>query len=371
MAQDKRPKILCVDDERLNLKLLKSILEPEGYEFEGAENGEAALTSVAREFPEIILLDIMMPKMTGFEVLEKLRADSKTRLIPVVMVTALRDSEDKVKALEAGCDDFVSKPFDRGELLARVKSLLRIKSLHDEVENSYKKLKELEKLKDNLIHMIVHDFNNPLTAVSGNLQLLQLSPESLTDTQKEDVERALVSCNCLQRMAKDLLDVNRMEEGHIALHLEKIDLGALAKEAALEMKVIALWEKKELLCEIAENMPAALADKELIARVIINLISNAIKFTREGARIMVNAGYDLQENKLYVQVKDSGMGIAPQYLGRLFDKFMQIEQKEAKHGYGLGLTFCKMAVEAHGGTIKVESQEGKGSTFVFTLPVTK
>src|SRR5512141_1803265 len=131
-------KILCVDDEKLNLKLLKSILAPEGYEFLGAETGEAALAQVAQDPPDLILLDIMMPGMTGFEVLRKLRADEKTRLIPVVMVTALRETEDRVKALEAGCDDFSSKPFDKTELLARVKSLIRIKSLHKEVEDSYK-----------------------------------------------------------------------------------------------------------------------------------------------------------------------------------------------------------------------------------------
>lgn len=126
MPENKKIKILCVDDERLNLKLLKGMLEPEGYEFLGAESGEIALTMAMQEPLDIILLDIMMPKMNGFEVLRKLRADEKTRLIPVVMITALRETADRVTALEAGCDDFISKPFEKIELLARVKSLVKI-----------------------------------------------------------------------------------------------------------------------------------------------------------------------------------------------------------------------------------------------------
>ena len=135
MNQEKKPKILCVDDNKLNTILLQSALTPEGYEFQSADSGEAALSQVAKDPPDIILLDIIMPKMSGFEVLQKLRADEKTRFIPVVMLTALSETEDKVKALEAGCDDFMSKPFDKVELLARVKSLVRVKAYHDQMQN--------------------------------------------------------------------------------------------------------------------------------------------------------------------------------------------------------------------------------------------
>lgn len=147
MLQENKPKILCVDDEKLNLKLLQSLFMPEGYEFQGAESGEIALGQVAQDPPDVILLDIMMPKMSGFEVLQKLRADEKTRLIPVVMLTALKETEDRVKALEAGCDDFISKPFDKIELFARIKSLLRIsyyRSLLDEKEKFEYILNQIE-----------------------------------------------------------------------------------------------------------------------------------------------------------------------------------------------------------------------------------
>jgi signal transduction histidine kinase len=254
-------------------------------------------------------------------------------------------------------------------ILLAIEDITERRDIEKGLEKARKELAVLETLKNNLAHMIVHDFNNPLMAVSGNLQLLKLSSENLNGEQKGEVEQALVSCQYLQRMAKDLLDVNKMEEGKISLHLESLDLGVLTKDAVGQMKVIALWEKKELLCDVAENIPLLSIDKELIERVIINLISNAIKFTREGGQVVVSAGHDPRENNVYVRVRDTGAGIAPEYLERIFDKFMQVETKEAKHGYGLGLTFCKMAVEAHGGAIKVESEVGKGSTFIFTLPM--
>lgn len=144
------PKILCVDDERLNLKLLKGILEPEGYEFLGAENGEVALTMAASN-PDLILLDIMMPKMTGFEVLQKLRADEKTRLIPVVMVTALRETEDRVKAMENGCDDFLSKPFEKIELLARVKSILKISYYRRQLDETEKLTTVIKEMNEGIV----------------------------------------------------------------------------------------------------------------------------------------------------------------------------------------------------------------------------
>lgn len=144
--KENKPRILCVDDEPKNLSLMEALLAPCGYETAFAENGETALASVATKLPDLILLDIMMPKMSGLEVLRRLRNDEKARFIPVVMVTALNETKNKIEALDAGCDEFISKPFDKHEFLARVKSLLRIKFLHDEVKNNYKRLREIERL---------------------------------------------------------------------------------------------------------------------------------------------------------------------------------------------------------------------------------
>jgi two-component system cell cycle response regulator len=141
--KEKKPSILCIDDDFNNLSLLEAVLAPRGYRIILADCGQAAFEKIAEELPDLILLDVMMPRMSGFEVLEKLRADEKTRAIPVVMITALRDTEDRVKAIEAGCDDFISKPFDKNELLARARSLLRIKSLHDKLQSLNELLQKL------------------------------------------------------------------------------------------------------------------------------------------------------------------------------------------------------------------------------------
>lgn len=342
---------------------------PRGYEIIAARDGETALAKAAAEPPDLILLDIMMPAMSGFEVLQKLRSDEKTRFIPVVMITALRETEDRVKAIESGCDDFISKPFDKDELLARVKSLLRIKFLHDEVSNSYEKLKELEKLKDALTHMIIHDLNNPLTGVLGNLQLLQMDlGDALSAEQKTDIENALLSCGDMKKMIDNLLDINKIEEGQIKLHSENFNLDEAVREVVERMLVTSRLENKTILLESGGKAFGISADKELIKRVIANLINNALKHTPAGGVIQIEVSLNEDEHIFYTRVKDSGEGIPKDYLGKIFDKFVQVEDRKARMGRGLGLTFCKLAVEAHGGKIWAESELGRGSVFTFTLP---
>lgn len=368
---DKR-RILVVDDEPTNVKLLEANLLPQGYEVLTASNGDEALRIVSTNNVDLILLDVMMPGIDGFEVTRRLRAEENTRLIPVVLITALKETVDRIKGIEAGCDDFISKPFDKNELLARVKSLLRIKSLHDELEDNYKKLKELEKMKDSLTHMIVHDLNNPLMVISGRIDLLKMEGEGeFTENQKKNLEKASSALQDLKRMINNLLDINKMEEGKIKLNYESFNLGDIAKELVDQMKVIAGDDDKNLSLEIPDDMPEISADKELIKRVITNLINNAIKFTLPKGSAVVKVLYNNSDKDFYVRVKDTGRGVPKQYLDRIFDKFVQVESKDVKPGRGLGLTFCKMTVEAHGGRIWVESEPGKGSLFTFTLPSNK
>lgn len=239
-----------------------------------------------------------------------------------------------------------------------------------EVFRDITELKKLEKMKDLLTHMIVHDLNNPLTAVLGRLQLLQMTSEgTLTDDQKEDIKQGLLAVNELKTMISNLLDINRMEEGKLTLRYENFNLRDLLQEIVNELMIMAEQEGKRLSLEIAESMPEAKADKELIRRIIANLINNAIKHTPREGRVSVKTFYKDGDKEFYVQVEDSGEGISKEYLVKIFEKFVQLEDKEAKRGHGLGLTFCKMAVEAHGGRIWVDSEVSKGSTFYFTIPV--
>lgn len=236
------------------------------------------------------------------------------------------------------------------------------------IEENYKKLKELESLKDGLTHMIVHDLNNPLTVTSGNIELLKLySKDNLSRNQRECLESALLAANELKRMIGDLLDVNKMEEGKIILNYEDFDLADTARQVVEQMKILAERDDKTLSLEDCDDNLHLEADKELVRRVIGNLIGNALKYTPDKGHVYVRAS-SADNDSLCISVRDTGSGIPQDYLNRVFDKFVRVESEKVKTGRGLGLAFCKMAVEAHGGRIWVESEPGSGSNFKFLLP---
>ncbi len=241
-----------------------------------------------------------------------------------------------------------------------------------EAEDNYKKLKELEGLKNSLTHMIVHDLNNPLSSILGFIQLWKMrSWNDLSHDEKESMDIAILAGQELKLMTGNLLDINKMEEGKIKLRYEDFNVADVAKEVAGQLQLLARLDDKALSVENTGSAPAVSADKDLIKRVIANLTSNALKYTPSKGSVTIIISYENRENCLYVRVKDTGDGIPKEYLEKIFDKFVQVETKKARTGRGLGLTFCKMAVQAHGGRIWVESEPGKGSVFTFTLPYKK
>jgi len=358
------PIVLVVDDNRQNVELLEAYLATEDYEVMTAYDGDEALASVAERAPDIVLLDIMMPNVNGYDVCRELKRDSRTQFIPVVMVTALKERDDKLKGIEVGADDFLTKPIDRVELLTRIRSLIRVKRLHDELDQSYRELKELEHTKDRLTQMIIHDLKNPLTGIKANLEIVGMDvPRDSHDC----LSAAQRSCDLLFNMIQDLLDISRMEEGQLQLQPERLDLEELMATVADEYRVPAEAEGKEISTEASPGASPVSGDRDLLFRVLSNLVANAVKHTGRGGSIKVRA--DAEGTYLRVSVEDTGYGIPAEHLERIFEKFSQIETRQRAGGTGLGLTFCKMAVEAHGGRIWVESEEGRGSAFIFVLPM--
>ncbi len=236
-------------------------------------------------------------------------------------------------------------------------------------KNVEKQMEQYERIKDSLTHMIVHDLNNPLMAISGRLQLLKMDEENFSEEQKENLSLAFLATKDLKAMIGNLLDINKMEEGKLTVRPKEFQLKDLAVEVVGEMRIIAQEENISVSLDVDAEMPNISADKELIGRVISNLINNAIKHSPAKSAVIVKVFFRQSDKNFYVQVRDSGEGIPREYLDKIFDKFVQVEDRKAKVGRGLGLTFCKMAVEAHGGKIWVESELGKGSTFYFTIPV--
>ena len=371
-------RILVVDDDPRNLRLMESILRSSGYPVLTAVDGAEALEKIEADRPDLVLLDVMMPRMSGFEVCEEVRRRPETRLLPVVMVTALNALEEKVEALERGADDFLSKPVNRTELLAKMRSLLRVKALHDEVEGTRRELEEknrelvrVEELKEKLVQMVVHDLKNPLSGIMGNLQLLEMQGPSLTrENFQEILGRTQESSRHLLGMILNLLDAARLEEGKLALHPRRCRVADLLDACVREARGMA--ERVGVALERAPGDDEAEVDldRDLIGRVLANLVNHSLKHTPAGGRVEV--GGRVEGYSMRFWVRDTGEGIAPDLLPRVFDKFVVGGSGEGSrgrpYGTGLGLTFCRMAVEAHGGEIGVESTPGKGSRFQFRLP---
>jgi len=378
---DEKPRVvLIVDDEELNIKFLSAFLSRKGFRIITAETGLEALEVIQSQMPDVILLDAMMPQIDGFEVCRRVRQNPDTYFLPIVMVTALSSVEDEVRALDAGADDFLSKPINNVELMARLKSLLRVKTLHDELvehknelESKNKELVELQSLRDTLTQMIIHDLKNPLTGLMGCTELLKMTWPDMPDKQAGIIKRMEESSSTILKMITEMLDVSRMEENKITLKHEIFPVMDVITSNVDELS--GQMQRQRITCQISVsgNLPPATADKDILHRVLANLLHNAIKHSVENTSIVVGAWHDAAESRLYMSVKDQGEGIAEEYQAKIFEKFAQAELKKLglKTDRGLGLTFCKFAVEAHGGKIWVESHVGQGSEFKFYIPQPK
>jgi len=345
------PNILIVDDTPGNVLLLVRMLMERGYKPRSVLSGKLALQAARTEPPDLILLDITMPEMNGYEVCAQLKADAALKEIPVIFISARSETIDKVKAFRVGGVDYVTKPFQFEEVYARVQTHLQ--------------LRRLEKLRDDLTHMVVHDLRNPLTVICGFLDILEFhEAQKLSASTQTLVTVARRSAEDLLNMIGSILDVSKMGAGEMKLQREPCDLGALLR--AVLATTQPLPGNRTVTLDAPESSLTITADVGLIRRVFQNLLSNALKYTPAGGdvRIVVTPS----PSEVRVAVTDTGPGIAPEYHQRIFEKFGQVEDRKNRLGTGLGLTFCKLAVEAHGGRIGVESAVGQGSTFWLALP---
>jgi signal transduction histidine kinase len=355
--------IMVVDDTPANLNLLHEILHDNGYRALAFPSGQLALNAAARNPPDLILLDINMPDMNGFEVCERLKRDAALKEIPVIFISALTETNDKVKAFAVGGVDYVTKPFQFKEVHARVETHLKLVRQKRELQDSYDKLLALESLRDGLVHMIVHDMRSPLQSIKGFLELAQIVPAKAADYMVQ----AMASTDVLLEAVTSLLDVSKMEAKQMTLELAAVDMRELADKVLHNFD--ALKKRRTLTLKSSAAMKPLTCDAHLIRRVLQNIIGNALKFTdKETGSITVNIE-SVAEDKVRVSVADNGPGIPPAYREKVFDKFSQAAAHKQGQVYstGLGLAFCKLAIETHGGRIGLESEVGKGSTFWFEL----
>ncbi|MGD9504490.1 MAG: ATP-binding protein [Syntrophobacteraceae bacterium] len=362
-----RPNILVVDDNPTNLQLLVRMLKDQGYKARPALNGKLALRAAAREVPDLILLDVNMPEMNGYEVCERLKKDERLAGVPVIFVSALNETVDKVKAFAAGGVDYVTKPFQFREIEARVAVHIELCRRKRELEESYERLRKLEELRDALVHMVVHDMRTPLTAILGYMQLLEIKEsENLSENGRNRIRQVMELVDNLMEMMNSLLDVSRMESGNMRLNLSGCELVGTVRTVLQGLESLAREHQVEV--NAPDDPVTVVADQELIERVIGNLLANALKYTPVCGSVKVTVRSD--PDSAFVSVTDDGCGIPEEYHERIFEKFGQVEanRDRRKHSTGLGLTFCKLVVEAHGGKIGVHSKAERGSTFWFELP---
>lgn len=355
--------ILIVDDTPANLRLLCGMLRERGYKVRPVPSGETALRAAQASPPDLILLDVTMPGMDGYEVCRRLKADKRLADIPVLFISALQEAQDKVRAFQAGGVDYVSKPIQLEEVEARVRTHLELRRQRLELEANFARLRELEQRRDALTHMIAHDMKSPLLAVQLSLDAIRFSRPQPDPAMAEVLETARGGVSAVVQMISQMIDVSRMEAGSMPLERQPADLAELAQEMIEKHRPLA--GGRTLVAELGENIDVDV-DADLLRRVMGNLISNAIKFTPSGSAIRVTVRADAGGAR--VEVHDDGPGIPEDMHALIFEKFGQVRNAKAHLGSGLGLTFCKMAVEAHGGAIGVRSVPGAGTTFWFSLP---
>lgn len=370
--------VLVADDVEANVELLRDQLASLGCRVIHSTDGPSTLLRCTEERPDVCILDVSMPpgdlgveaRETGFEVCRRLKRDPRTARIPVIFVSALNDASDRLKAIEAGGDDFLLKPHNRHVLGARVRSLLKLKGATDALEESLKRLRELQKARDDLMRMIVHDLKTPLTSMLATLEMLRDGDFGPVDERParalSDVEG---KAEDLLGLIQDLLDVTKVEEQSLPLAPEPIAPAALLAEVLFDWELRFRQEQTTARTEVSDDAPVFLADKTLVKRVLANLVQNAI--THSPVPVTVTLGARRDPAGIVLTVSDDGPGIPEEYQGLVFQKFEQVRTPNAPRvrSSGLGLAFCRIAVEAHGGRVWVRSKEGEGSSFHIQLPL--
>jgi two-component system sensor histidine kinase/response regulator len=357
-------RVLLVDDAKTNLDILVEGLKSD-HKLSLALNGEMALQIAARTPPDLVLLDIVMPGMDGYEVCRRLKATASLADVPVIFLTALSETADKVTAFEAGGVDYVTKPFQFDEVLARVNTHLALRRTRQALQDNYERLWALEQLRDDLVRMIVQDFRSPLTLLCGHLQLVAGDAGVLSERTARSLATAVDAAETIRRMANDLLDVSRLEDGTMPLSKAICDVAHTARQVAA---ALAGPDPSRLIEVAVDAEMTAECDATIIHRVLGNMVDNAVKHTPAGGRIEISVRS--VPFGVRVAVADEGPGIPAEARRRIFEKFGTVDNRQEgpRHSSALGLAFCRLAIEAHGGTIGVEDGHPAGSVFWFALP---
>ena len=379
-------RLLLVDDVPTNLDVLCALLEGADYRISIAPDGAIALRLAAQTAPDLILLDVVMPEMNGFEVCRRLKQDPKTEHIPVIFITAENQTEGVVEGFEAGGVDYIAKPFQDAEVLVRVKTHLSLSRLTRELETkstaleeknqslneanealvvANQKIQEVSRYKSEFLARMSHDLRTPMNAIIGYTRiLLRRTREVLEERHYRNLENIEISANHLLNLINDILDLSKIEAGRMEIQFQDVDLQQLVEECAMALSSL-LRDGVQLERQLEDVEPLR-TDPNLLRRVLMNLLSNAVKFTEQGR---IDLRLRSIEGGLEVVVADTGPGIPAAELPHIFDEFHRVEggKKGGPEGTGLGLAIARKSVNLLGGRLAVESQTGRGTKFTLTI----
>lgn len=367
-AMNNSAKIFIIDDDPIMREAIAERLAVENYAFLFATNGKEALDKLDSVTPDLILLDVMMPFIDGYELCKQIKANKAWQHIPVILISALDDKSDLIRGLEAGADEFLTKPVSGAELRARVRSMLRIKEQYDALQKTLQ-------LREDMVQMLVHDLRNPLSiiALQNGTMLMR---NNLPTQERTSAEIIRAQIKNLEMFLNDMLLTAKMEHDQFQLNLMQIDMRQLAEQVVCDFEALAEVEQVSLQLIVPAEPCMVDIDTNLFSRVLDNLVSNAFKFSPPGGTVTVRVstatrdekGDSWQRQPLYIQVLDEGPGIPEAYHEVIFEKYETAPLPGSDESQiGLGLAFCKMVVEAHNGRITAKSNHPQGTILSICL----
>ncbi|WP_041229798.1 hybrid sensor histidine kinase/response regulator [Rippkaea orientalis] len=389
MTKDKG-NLLVVDDTPDNLRLLSAMLSEQGYKVRKALNGQIALNTVSQVPPDVILLDINMAGMNGYEVCKILKSDQETQDIPVIFISALDDVLDKVKAFEVGGVDYITKPFQCEEVIARIENQLTIQRQRKQLQQEINERQKTEETLRVYLHAVSHDLRNPVLGLSMVLKnFLKRAKIQKTETiniSKTVLQQMVASCDRQLNLINSLVETQQFEMGGVALNCQPLNLFSLSQKLVTEWEPMLQEHQASLEILIPSDLPCVKADSDRLWRVFENLLANALKHNQPGLKLTLDAEIfnpetseiviqnessksEFKINMIVCKFMDNGVGMTPEKGKTLFERYHRGDGANKTLGLGLGLYLCRQIIEAHGGQIGVITHPNEGAKFWFTLPI--
>lgn len=367
------PLILVVDDEQKNLQVLGNLLSEQGYRIDFAINGEEALDLANNYDPDLILLDVMMPMMDGYEVCDHLKKQENTRDIPVIFITAKHEDEDIIKGFECGSVDYICKPFRSQELLARVNTHLKLVLAQKSLKKANKELIELNDKKSEFLGVACHDLKNPLSGIVWHTELLKdsfregpLSEGIVEEDDKEILDIIENSAKNMLQIVNNVMDTEFLESGKVRMEFSPVDISFIAQQVLFINKASAKKKNIEIIFEKSEK-PYSMVDVSRIREIMDNLLSNAVKYSPPNKKVFFRVYGD--ESNSYFEIEDQGPGFTDEDKKHIYGKFARLSARPTGNeiSTGLGLSIVKKLIDLHDGNIDLVSTPGNGATFKVTL----